>query len=317
MPIAGPSRAGPSVPPVEALTLSASLFASSIDSWIPVNFGAPRPAASTRDEISLSSRDERSDRLGLGHPLIDQPRKGAPKGAGLSGLSRKLDSERKGKGKARDEGVSAGDPSRETDSEEEESRVRSVGRKKAGGGGLGDMFGGKKKKSKDPFAASSTTKATSAAIPHPQAYGNSEEKDGPSASDGSSRNGGKTNDSPQRSLTSARTKPLLMPTGASSPGDSGGFPHNGPRPFGSPRASREQPRGLKRGMSDDDGSEEEGPAGELPPSADKTANRGVGSQTGLDSDCMDAPGETVAGAGVKSKTQLRREKRKRAKLSKA
>ncbi|RXK34834.1 hypothetical protein M231_07917 [Tremella mesenterica] len=76
------------LPTPESLALSASLFTSSIDNWIPSSFGTSSTLPmSSLPELRLGSGGD-DDRHGLGHPSINQPK---PRiSAGLGALNKKF-----------------------------------------------------------------------------------------------------------------------------------------------------------------------------------------------------------------------------------
>lgn len=125
----------------ESLNLSASLFTSSIASWIPSNFGHQPPPGEAEKEWQqiLSSAGEGKDRLGLGHPLINAPKNRGQTGygRGMQGLEKSL--KRKKGSEDQPEEEKKGE-----ESEEEESRASMVGKKKKVA--VFDPLGGKKKK---------------------------------------------------------------------------------------------------------------------------------------------------------------------------
>ncbi|KAI9637902.1 uncharacterized protein MKK02DRAFT_31448 [Dioszegia hungarica] len=154
----------PNVPTTEALALSASVFASSVSSWLPANFGHKVPAADAEKEWQalLRSAGEGKDRLGLGHPALNAPKVGGGgyKG-GLQGLERSLKNGKRRQGE--EEKERGGKPSAdaqgdEVESEEEESRASMVGKRKRQG--MVDPLGGKKKKK----AAATGTGTNGAAV---------------------------------------------------------------------------------------------------------------------------------------------------------
>ena len=118
----------------EALALSASLFSSSIDSWIPNDFGVKRPDSEKQRDFERAFRPagiNENDRLGLGHPLLDAPKPSGSR-SGLTTLGKRVTKGQtvdefsgfnRGGGSERHAGEDAGD-------EEEESRSRSIGKGK-------------------------------------------------------------------------------------------------------------------------------------------------------------------------------------------
>ncbi|EIW70006.1 hypothetical protein TREMEDRAFT_61772 [Tremella mesenterica DSM 1558] len=113
------------LPTPESLALSASLFTSSIDNWIPSSFGTSSTLpSSSLPELRLGSGGD-DDRHGLGHPSINQPK---PRiSAGLGALNKKF-----GKrpvphvSKTKDEIMGKGENESE---DEEESRTKMVERR--------------------------------------------------------------------------------------------------------------------------------------------------------------------------------------------
>ncbi|KAL1411086.1 hypothetical protein Q8F55_002036 [Vanrija albida] len=127
--------------PTEALTLSATLFHADVDAWLPAGFGVERPAADKQKDwdAALRSSAERSSKLGLGHPALDDPAaraKAAGLRAGTEAIARRL------KAKKGDEVLVpvTGDDDADDD---EESRTKSVGKKRRA-----DPFAPKPKKKK-------------------------------------------------------------------------------------------------------------------------------------------------------------------------
>ncbi|GFZ45736.1 hypothetical protein JCM24511_03465 [Saitozyma sp. JCM 24511] len=318
----------PPVPSAESLSVSASLFTSRISSWLPANFGAS--SSTSHDKLDIlferTSEDETS-RLGLGHPRLDLPRGGAPTrgaGAGLAHLQRRL---AKGKGAARAESTdssSLGVTSRDDDADEDEgeSRASSVGRRKRST--ALDLLSGKK--GKKSGSATPALSAQSSARPSPvppqldsAAHGDpvedrdsaiSESKDdshpSPSFDDGNDDSGPAT---------------PTHHTATSSPGGSGIFPFSGPLALDSPRAkriikdrpvSRAAPAGgiVKAdnavATTEDQGSENDA----VDFSVGRAADGGLEAEAGRAGATVDPPHK-----GSPSKTQLRREKRKAAKLA--
>ncbi|WWD16114.1 hypothetical protein CI109_100539 [Kwoniella shandongensis] len=331
-------------PTPEALAFSASLFTSSISSWIPTNFGLAKSDSEKAKEFELAIREERGgDRLGLGHPLLDEPRKLGQSssrgggGAGLAGLSRKLELEkRKGKERANQNGMSTttkrGDGDDEDDEDEGESRSRSLGKgKPKARGGVVDMFGGKK--NKKPAASTSMSASASASpapIP-PTPTSQAEQSSQPSSStqlqpattgQGSSSvqptkfsgnddqspstvdHISTSNSPPSRSNPST---PLPISIGTSSPGGSGTFPFQGPIALKPLDAKNNLAK--KRSADEVEMDDEDTPVTRLEGNdakqTDEVESKAVAGQ------------HSAAGEGEKalSRSQLRREKRKKAKLS--
>jgi len=301
-------------PSTEQLALSASVFTSSIDAWIPAKFG-PQTSDTDREadfakrlrEAALQGENER---LGLGHPDIGVHK---PRGPSLSALEKKLGKvDRKGKQREQPDGVNVkpnGVEQAGEESDEGESRARSLGvKKKVKAGGVQDLFSGKKKKAKavttpvHPLLNLGQGASASMAPPAPQ------ETEVPADVTSSSVTGGSKAD-PQAAHT-----PLPA---ASSPGGSGDFPFTGPIAPRSPLAKKvllnntnfntntgtnSNTKGVKRAR------EAEPPAilnlSSTPASVDddETETRGEG---GLDAEADEDKGM--------SKSQRRREARKRAK----
>ena len=153
----------------ESLALSASLFTSSIDAWIPADFGVKRSNEEMKkdfDRILSSAVIEDSDRLGVGHPSLEIPRASQPRGASLGVLGKRLGKARREAGNGIEEQISglrtgvalAAENGDEEEEEEADSRSRSIGKGKRKANGAGhalDLFSGKKKakkiaKSDDP-----------------------------------------------------------------------------------------------------------------------------------------------------------------------
>ncbi|KAK8869622.1 hypothetical protein IAR55_000189 [Kwoniella newhampshirensis] len=342
-------------PTPESLALSASLFTSSISSWIPADFGLAKSDSEKAKDFDLAIREERGggDRLGLGHPLLDEPRQVSRTGAGLAGLSRKLAGEKKGKGK--EDAIPKTKGGSDDEEDEEESRSRSVGKgKMKSKSGVVDMFGGGKKKKRhvvDPTSAvstaaspgssntpqaSSTTPAQSSGIegvpnsanqPSPSWPTNPVEPLSAYPAEINDSNNGNDNEQPTPSkpiaistTTTPSTPPPPSHTMTSSPGGSGTFPFQGPLALNSPTAEK-MLKGKKRALEHDegevdaDGVEDDDPC--RPPRALGTLKKDErGDEKGDDDDEEDKEEHKEQGK-VLTKSQLRREKRKRAKLSKA
>lgn len=279
-------------PTTEALAFSASLFTSSIASWIPPNFGVTKSETDKQADFELALKEEKGGRLGLGHPLIDAPRKyGDSRGGnGLAGLSKKLGNDKKNKDKEGGQSLPQQQPE---DVDEEESRVKSVGKGKKSVNGVLDMFGGKKKRKAEqqvhPLAQqqeqqTAQTPLSKASTP---SQDDKEQKQPPLSN-------------PQSPVIPPEPS---TPPPASSPGGSGIFPFQGPLALESPIAKKmmEERITRKRRAEEVDQEEEEG-------SGRKERSQSLlESQTNTPSKKQDQ--------GPKSKTQIRREARKRAKLS--
>lgn len=277
-------------PTTEALAFSASLFASSIVSWIPPNFGITKSETEKQADFELALKEERGGRLGLGHPLIDAPRKygEARGGNGFAGLSKKLGNEKKNKDKEDGGSLPSQQPQ---DEDEEESRVKSVGKGKKSVNGVLDMFGGKKKRKTEQQVHPLAQQQQQQTEPTPilQASENDEEQEEPPFSN------------PQSPVI----PPEPSPPPASSPGGSGIFPFQGPLALESPIAKKmmEERITRKRRAEELDQEEEEGL------SSKEGSQSLLGSQTSTPIKKQDQ--------GPKSKTQIRREARKRVKLAQA
>lgn len=157
----------PSIPNTEALNLSASIFNSSISSWIPANFGHALPAAEAEKEWQtlLRSAGEGKDRLGLGHPAINAPKAGGGYKHGIQGLEKSLKNGKRRQGEeAKERGDEVEVNKKEEDSEEEESRASMVGKRKRVA--AFDPLGGKKKKGgqKSTTASTDTSARASPAV---------------------------------------------------------------------------------------------------------------------------------------------------------
>ncbi|TYJ56705.1 hypothetical protein B9479_002636 [Cryptococcus floricola] len=272
----------PQRPTPEALALSASLFTSSIAAWIPANFGVPKSEVDKSKEFDRALKEERGGRLGLGHPSIDDPKRLAAfsaGGGGLASLSKKLGKEKKEIEGAEQQKGKGGD-----DDEEEESRVRSVGKTKKNT--AQDLFGGKKKKKPEAPQVHPLARAQALSVVEAPAEATTPEFNSPPT----------TPESPvfpgHVELSPPSTPPNHMPT--SSPGGSGIFPFQGPFALESPQAKRlmnERKERKKRELEEDD--EESGTEGQ-----------------------KDSKEEGASPRKSKSKTQLRRESRKKAKVAK-
>ncbi|KAK4685340.1 hypothetical protein P7C73_g4813, partial [Tremellales sp. Uapishka_1] len=250
----------------ESLSLSASLFTSSIDSWVPKDFGLVKTDEDKRKEFASAFRPggaERNERLGLGHPLLDAPPPQASSShSSLSHLSKHL---KRGTDAGKDSEAKLSQQEEEDDDggEEEESRSRSVGRGKArkAPSSMVNPFGKKKK-------ATTTKPSRPSPIPEPLK---------------------------ERS-----------PATTSSPGGSGEFPFQGPLAIShppSPKTGAEQKRPREEVESED---------------ADEVEGNEVGAGAVEQEDGEKKGDEVVLGrgpSGGKSKTQMRREKRKRKKLA--
>ncbi|WOO81391.1 uncharacterized protein LOC62_03G004922 [Vanrija pseudolonga] len=138
--------------PTEALTLSATLFHADVDAWLPAGFGVQRPAEDKQKdwEAALRSSAERSSKLGLGHPALEDPvqrAKAATARAGADAIAKRL----KGRNKADDEVLLPGAGAAVDHDDDDESRTKSVG----------------KKKRVDPFATKAKKKGKAEVVEHP------------------------------------------------------------------------------------------------------------------------------------------------------
>ena len=130
------------LPSAEALALSAAAFSASIDAWIPAGWGASSSGTSKSSELTLSGFGGADDRLGLGHPLLDQANK-RPATSGLGALGKNLAK----RPKRDDEPISV--PKLDDDeSEEEESRAGAFKSKSTGRGRGLEMLSQRKKQLK-------------------------------------------------------------------------------------------------------------------------------------------------------------------------
>ena len=134
-------------PAAEALTLSATLFHADIDSWLPANFGVTRPEKDKAAEWESALRGAQRDRLGLGHPDLEDAGARARAASGRAGIEalRRMQKKRKdGDGDGEEGGgrVGGGKGGRDEDEEEDESRTRAVSKKKKS---TVDVFGKKSK----------------------------------------------------------------------------------------------------------------------------------------------------------------------------
>ena len=130
------------LPSAEALALSAAAFSASIDAWIPAGWGASSSSTSKSSELTLSGFGGANDRLGLGHPLLDQANK-RPATSGLGALGKKLAK----RPKRDDEPISVAKPD-DDESEEEESRAGAFKSKSTGRGRGLEMLSQRKRKLK-------------------------------------------------------------------------------------------------------------------------------------------------------------------------
>ncbi|WVO14029.1 hypothetical protein L204_101654 [Cryptococcus depauperatus] len=282
------------VPSGEALALSASIFTSSIANWIPANFGVTKSELEKVGDFESVLREERGGRLGLGHPLLDDSKRASgSRTNGLVGLNKKLVNERKGK--EREEPPRCIIPTMELD--EEESRANSVGRQKKKETAF-DLFEGKKKrKAPDdlkvhPLAQQDESKSPSSSQPTiPKVVASLSKSDGEDEDSEIQSPLFPTSRSP---LSVPSTPPLL-----SSPGGSGVFPFSGPLVLESPVARKliEERKARKRKIPEDKERERE------------KMIEGKGKEESAESVGTPTKGEK------KSKTQLRREARKRMKLA--
>lgn len=123
-------------PTSEALNLSANVFTSQINSWIPATFASPlAPSSAEAEWQAVISRTgiAKTERLGLGHPSIDAPKTAGS--VGLRGLQQSLKRDQSARarekvqeqsdgsyGHANGSGRKGGE--RDRDSDEEDSRAR-------------------------------------------------------------------------------------------------------------------------------------------------------------------------------------------------
>lgn len=141
---------------LESIALSASLFTAAIDAWVPASFGKRKTDAERTQELNdallSASIDAANDRLGLGHPGLNKSK--VANGPSLSTLQQRIQGNAKGKRMAEENehtGVSVGDRGDDDDVEEEDSRIKAVG---------------KSKRKIDPFDPLRNKKAKKAAL-HP------------------------------------------------------------------------------------------------------------------------------------------------------
>jgi hypothetical protein len=291
------STTNPPVPSAESLSVSASLFTSRISSWLPANFGAS--SSTSHDKLDIlferTSEDETS-RLGLGHPRLDLPRGGAPTrggGVGLAHLQRRL---AKGKSAARaeseDSSVSVSVPgtvSRDevADEDEGESRASSVGRRKRST--ALDLLSGKK--GKKSGSSTPAVSAQSSARPSPAP---------PQIS--STAHGGPVED------RDSAIKDDSHPSASLDEGsdDSGPATPTHHTATSSPGGSGKAEDAVAK--TEDQGSEDDG----VDFSVGRAARGGLETEAGEAGAMAD---ENPTPKGSPSKTQLRREKRKAAKLA--
>lgn len=279
-------------PTTEALAFSASLFTSSIANWIPPNFGVTKSETEKQADFEHALKEERGGRLGLGHPLIDAPRKsGDPRGSsGLAGLSKKLGNDKKNKDKEDGGSLPQQQPQ---DEDEEESRVKSVGKGKKNVNGVFDMFGGKKKRKAEQQVHPLAQQQQQQTPPTPLSKAST-----PSRDHGEQEQPSLSNSQPPVIPPEPSTPPP-----ASSPGGSGVFPFQGPLALESPMAKMMMEKRLRRKRRAEEVDQEE----------EERSGSKEGSQSLLESQ-TNTPSKKQD-QGPKSKTQIRREARKRAKLA--
>ncbi|KAK6903131.1 hypothetical protein I203_108393 [Kwoniella mangroviensis CBS 8507] len=289
------STPNPDDPSSESLSLSASIFYSSIDSWIPSNFGTSSSSQSKKDEgltnlLRPDIRGQTEDRLGLGHPLLDNPSASRQiQRNGLVGLSKKLNLEKK-KGKEKQEVNGKGARYEDDeDEDEEESKFKLSNQNKKKVNAVDSFSTGKGKKKKDPFSIGNNNNT----VLHPAILAQQLNNRNNPEEDEDER---EEEDEPSFPLPSRHTTPVQIPP-TSSPRGSGIFPYDGPRPFGSPVKSKNS----KRSIEDDDG--EQGEKDE----SNGQVNQAYDQLKANESGSQESP--------VKSKSAMRREKRKRAKLN--
>ena len=287
----------------ESLALSASKFTSAIDAWIPATFG-PKKTESDRARdferaLKAAALDGESERLGVGHPSIGQPRSKTSLGV----LSNKL--AKVGKAKATNDRLSSVQPNGhdnasaqdESDEDAGESRSRSVTSRKGKSTAAPDLFSRKKRNlsnsTKPPHLARQTQIIQS--TPSLKSLG-------PASSDPLLLKSPIPDIPP---LVSSIDEPRTPPTAAaSSPGGSGSFPFTGPVALDSPQARRVLDEKLATKRLRDEPDEVDGsnsPSISADPSGDMTPTQN--SRSGE---------EGPSRGGRLTKTQRRREKRKKA-----
>ncbi|WRT67308.1 uncharacterized protein IL334_004277 [Kwoniella shivajii] len=294
----------------ESLSISASLFTSSIDSWIPSNFGVIKPASEKEREFSALLKTDHSDtKLGLGHPSLDAPVRPVQRN-GIDGISRRLNLDKKGKAKEVTTTVGT-----YGDSEDEgESRGKILSKKK---NGVIDPFGNGKKKKKDPFSigkgtigeSSRSTSSTPVVEPSKQVNNPKTYIKTLSATEAVDSVQSNTAHSEEGHSEPSALHPLSTPMASTatppSPGQ-GSFPYDGPRLFGSPQKSRSAKRLAEFDDRDD--------SDEILGGESKVVGQSENGSVETDKNGKVENGVAESPSRL-SKTQRRREKRKRAKLS--
>ncbi|WWC69296.1 uncharacterized protein I206_103234 [Kwoniella pini CBS 10737] len=309
-------------PSNEALSLSASIFLNSIDSWIPKSFGKEIQSTSNSGDQGLvgllkptTINGHIEDRLGLGHPdLLQGSTSNRPiQRNGLISLSRKLNLEKKSKSS---NGLQSVNLLEDDDEEEDESKFKSISKKKITSI---DPFGGSKKRKKDPFSVGSNNSngiksklnpPVPTSIP-PQLKFNVDTNIDHREIEVDRENDVEKSSSEVPKVPSRQTTPVSpLP----SPVESSTFPYNGPGPFGPPVKSK-----LKRLLHDDENESVE---------KTKSVQRAVSVDTEPKKQNIyhevkghiqkgDVSNDSPLSPQKLSKTQMRREKRKKAKLSKS
>jgi hypothetical protein len=266
----------------ESLNLSAASFTSAINAWIPASFGRQRTEAEKSQEFEQALRtaalEGENGRLGIGHASIGQ-RQNKNGATSLNALEKRLGRVGKGKGKeVEGSGVTANAMANgEQDEDEDESESRTKSVSKKAKTSIPSFLGKKKGKQRSEQSLPST----SAIPPSPTNAAKVQDK----ALD-------PTNESPPSVSPAPETPPS---------GDSETFPFEGPVALTSPRAKL-SPLKKKR------------PASQMSPELhiDEGSN-GINGEAATDP----GPDDSQISTGSMSKTQKRREKRKRAKLSKS
>jgi hypothetical protein len=312
-------------PTPESLSLSASLFTSRISSWLPADFGHTVPNAQKTADFELTLRSAgsstgESDRLGLGHPKLAAPESGGgPSRAGLAHLQKRLGGGKgKGKGTAggKEETAPVSGVEDGEDEDEGESRASSIGKRKKGGN-LDLLLGKKGRKATSTPAQSSTPARSSirpSPAPSPASASRTPDNLPPSVQQDEGADVDDDDDPPPFTPPRSGTTSPPRHTATSSPGGSGIFPFFGPLALDSPQAKRlisdrkaRRQEVLHADESYDQDEEERDDAviiQELGEADATVGNDGAGS----------------GGSPRKqelSKTQLRREKRRLAKLAQA
>lgn len=287
----------------ESLALSASLFTSTINSWIPKDFGVKKSEEEKRKDFERAFKAagiDENDRLGVGHPLFDAPKPKASTGLGVLG-------KRLAKGKPSEDDLPTGEAGRvteEDDDEEAESRSRSVGKTKQKSSVLDLLSGRSKKKRLDHQTTFEPTQSNTAALetassdplllrsqPSPGDISSRTGHPNPSGNINSERHAERTGSNGTAETGEVTAIGNATPHTPSTPGGSGNFPLLGPVALDSPQAKRILAFDTVH-ESSADGDSLDNPDGD---------------------DDGKVNGET--GGGKMSKSQIRREKRKRKKLA--